>query len=172
MVLKAALANVVLAGFTLDGGEEYESLAAETVSERLALLMAIVRVDLWTVKTMTEDNPALAKVRYYTEDSPSTGATFLTRNMDPWVQCTPKLRADNVAIARLLIENGADIEGFGGYAWSPGGRPLHIAVNHDNVGVARLLLEAGATPTRWPRTRRRSSGASAKVFAWPQRRRC
>ena len=66
---------------------------------------------------------------------------------------TPALRADNLAIARLLIENGADIEGFGGYAWSSGGRPLHIAVNHDNVGVARLLLEAGADPNALARDR-------------------
>ena len=153
VTLKAALANVVLAGFTLDGGEEYESFAAEAISERLALLTAIDRVDLSTVKTMLDANPALAKVRYYTEDSPNDGATFLTRNMDPWVQWTPQLRADNVAIARLLIENGADIEGFGGYAWSSGGRPLHIAANHDNVGVARLLLDAGADPNALARDR-------------------
>ncbi|MCY3621682.1 MAG: carboxypeptidase regulatory-like domain-containing protein [Gammaproteobacteria bacterium] len=153
VALKAALADVVLSGFTLDGGGDYESFTAETVSERLALLMAIDRVDLPTVKTMLEVNPELAKVRYYTEDSPSTGATFLTRNMDPWVRWTPELRADNVAIARLLIENGADVEGFGGYAWSSGGRPLHIAANHDNVGVARLLLEAGADPNGLVRDR-------------------
>ncbi len=152
VALKAALTNVALAGFTLDGGEDYESFAAETVSERLALLMAIDRVDLPAVKAMLEATPALAKVRYYTEDS-DTGATFLTRNMDPWVQWTPELRADNLAIARLLIDNGADIEGFGGYAWSSGGRPLHIAANHDNVGVARLLLEAGADPNALARDR-------------------
>ena len=153
VTLKAALSNVALSGFTLDGGEEYESFKAETVSERLALLMAIDRVDLPTVKTMLEANPALAKVRYYTEDAPRTGATFLTRNMDPWVRWTPELRADNVEVARLLIESGADIEGFGGYAWSSGGRPLHIAANHDNVGVARLLLEAGADPNALARDR-------------------
>ena len=152
VALKAALANVALSGFTLDGGEDYESLAAETVSERLALLMAIDRVDLPTVEAMLEANPTLAKTRYYTEDT-DTGATFLTRNMDPWVQWTPELRADNAAIARLLIENGADVEGFGGYAWSSGGRPLHIAANHDNVGVARLLLEAGADPNALARDR-------------------
>ena len=82
-----------------------------------------------------------------------TGATYLTRNMNPWVRWTPELRADNLAVARLLIENGADIEGFGGYAWSSGGRPLHIAANHDNVGVARLLLEAGADPNAMARDR-------------------
>ncbi|MYE25080.1 MAG: hypothetical protein F4Y01_14255 [Gammaproteobacteria bacterium] len=152
VALKAALTNVVLAGFSLDGGEDYESFAAETVSERLALLMAIDRVDLPTVKAMLDANPALAKVRYYTEDS-DTGATFLTRNMDPWVQWTPELRADNQTIARLLIDNGADIEGFGGYAWSSGGRPLHIAANHDNAGVARLLLDAGADPNALARDR-------------------
>ena len=42
----------MLAGFTLDGGEEYESFTAETVSERLKLLMAIDRVDLPTVKAI------------------------------------------------------------------------------------------------------------------------
>ena len=152
VALKAALTNVVLAGFTLDGGEDYESFAAETVAERLALVMAIDRIDLPTVKAMLEANPALAKTRYYTEDS-NTGATFLTRNMDPWVQWTPELRADNLAIARLLIENGADIEGLGGYAWSSGGRPLHIAANHDNAGVARLLLDAGADPNALARDR-------------------
>ena len=66
--------------------------------------------------------------------------------MDPWVQWTPDLRADNVAIAKLLIENGADIEGFGGYAWSTGDRPLHIAANHDNLGVIRILFRGGANP--------------------------
>ncbi len=115
--------------------------------------MAIDRVDLPTVTAMLEDNPALAKVRYYTQDSPQTGATFLTRNMDPWVQWTPEIRADNLAIARLLIENGSDIEGFGGYAWSSGGRPLHIAANHDNARVARLLLEAGADANALARDR-------------------
>ncbi|MDE0039307.1 MAG: carboxypeptidase regulatory-like domain-containing protein [Gammaproteobacteria bacterium] len=168
VALKAALANVVLAEFTLDGGEEHETFAADTISERLALLMAIDRVDLATVKTMLKDNPELAKVRYYTEDSPSTGATFLTRNMDPWVRWTPELRADNVAIARLLVENGADIEGFGGYAWSSGGRPLHIAANHDNVGVARLLLEAGADPNALARDRTPlewSTGQGVRVAA-------
>ena len=152
VALKAALANVALSGFTLDGGEDYESFAAETIAERLALLMALDRVDLPTVEAMLEANPALAKTRYYTEDT-DTGATFLTRNMDPWVQWTPELRADNAAIARLLIENGADVEGFGGYAWSSGGRPLNIAANHDNVGVARLLLEAGADPNALARER-------------------
>ena len=73
--------------------------------------------------------------------------------MDPWVQWTPELRADNLSVARLLIENGADIEGFGGYAWSSGGRPLHIAANHDNVRVAKLLLEAGADPNALARDR-------------------
>lgn len=168
VTLKAALANVVVTGFTLDGGEEYESFAAETISERLALLMAIDRVDLATVTTMLEANPALAKVRYYTEDSPATGASFLTRNMDPWVQWTPELRADNLSVARLLIENGADIEGFGGYAWSSGGRPLHIAANHDNVGVARLLLEAGADPNALARDRpplEWSAGQGVRVAA-------
>ncbi len=167
VTLKAALANVALSGFTLDGGEDYESFAAETVSERLALLMAIDRVDLPTVKAMLAANPALAKTRYYTEDS-DTGATFLTRNMDPWVRWTPELRADNVAIARLLIDNGADIEGFGGYAWSSGGRPLHIAANHDNAGVARLLLEAGADPNALARDRpplQWSVGQGARVAA-------
>ncbi|MDE0662150.1 MAG: carboxypeptidase regulatory-like domain-containing protein [Gammaproteobacteria bacterium] len=168
VALKAALANVVLAEFTLDGGEEHETFAADTISERLALLMAIDRIDLATVETMLKDNPELAKVRYYTEDSPSTGATFLTRNMDPWVRWTPELRADNVAIARLLVENGADIEGFGGYAWSSGGRPLHIAANHDNVGVARLLLEAGADPNALARDRTPlewSTGQGVRVAA-------
>ena len=168
VALKAALANVELAAFTLDGGAEYESFPAEAISERLALLMAIDRVDLPTVRTMLVANPALGKVRYHTEDSPSTGATFLTRNMDPWVQWTPELRADNVAIARLLIENGADIEGFGGYAWSSGGRPLHIAANHDNVGVARLLLESGADPNALARDRTPlewSTGQGVRVAA-------
>ena len=152
VALKAALANVELSGFTLEGGEDYESFPAETVAERLALLMAIDRVDLPTVTKMLADNPELAKVRYYTEESRS-GATFLTRNMDPWVQWTPELRADNLAIARLLIDNGADIEGLGGYAWSSDGRPLHIAANHDNAGVAQLLLEAGADPNALARDR-------------------
>ncbi|MCY4057873.1 MAG: carboxypeptidase-like regulatory domain-containing protein, partial [Gammaproteobacteria bacterium] len=54
VALKAALANVVLAEFSLDGGEEHETFAAETTSERLALLMAIDRVDLARVRTMLE----------------------------------------------------------------------------------------------------------------------
>ncbi|MCY4128874.1 MAG: ankyrin repeat domain-containing protein [Gammaproteobacteria bacterium] len=146
VVLKAALSNVGLEHFTLDGGEDYETYSAETIAERLKLLMAIDRVDLATVSSMLNTNPDLATVRYYTEDSPNTGATFLTRNMNPWVKWTPMRRADNVAIARLLIENGADIEGYGGYSWSSEGRPLHLAANHDNTDVARLLLDAGANP--------------------------
>ena len=149
MTLKAALANVVLAGFTLDGGAEHESFAAETISERLALLMAIDRVDLSTVTTMLEANPALAKVRYYTEDSPATGASFLTRNMDPWVQWTARASRrqfeDSAAPDR---ERRRHRGGSVATRWSSGGRPLHIAANHDNVGVARLLLEAGADPQR------------------------
>lgn len=69
---------------------------------------------------------------------------------------------------RLLIENGADIEGFGGYAWSSGGRPLHIAANHDNAGVARLLLEAGADPNALARDRpplEWSAGQGVRVAA-------
>lgn len=157
-IFKAALTNVNLTGFTLDGGSEHESFKAETVSERFKMLMAIDRLDLGTVKQMLEANPELATVRYYTEDAPKHGATFLTRNMDQWVVWTPELRETNAAIAKLLIDGGADIEGPGGYAWSAGGRPLHIAANHDNVRVARLLLEAGAevnslvnekTPLEW-----------------------
>ena len=152
-ILKAGLLNVELSRFTLDGDEDYETFTAEVIAERLKMLMAIDRVDLATVSDMLRANPGLAMVRYYTEDAPQTGATFLTRNMNPWVRWTPDLRADNVAIAKLLIENGADIEGIGGYAWSSGGRPLHIAANHNNVGVIRLLLEAGADPNALARDR-------------------
>ena len=152
-ILKAGLTNVELTDFALDGGEDYESHRAEDIAMQLNFLMAIDRVDLPTVTNMLRSNPSLAKVRYYTEDSPQTGASFLTRNMDPWVQWSPERRADNVAIAKLLIEHGADIEGFGGYAWSSSGRSLHVAANHNNVGVIRLLLDAGADPNSLARDR-------------------
>ena len=155
VTLKAALENVSFEGFVADGGENHESFAADVLEERFAFLMAIDRVDVVTVRAMLAAKPDLAKVRYHTLDAPITGAHFLTRALTPWARWTPETRRDNAEIIRLLVYHGADVEGFGGYAWSSQGRPLHVAANHANVAAIRILLEAGANPNSTDQNGRR-----------------
>lgn len=156
VTLKAALDNVSFEGLLADGGESLESFPAEVLQERFAFLMAIDRVDVATVRSMLIANPTLAAVRYHTLDASITGSHYLTRALTPWVvRWTPQLRRDNAEIIRLLINHGADIEGFGGYAWSSQGRPLHVAASHGKAEAVRILLAAGADPNSTAQNGRR-----------------
>jgi ankyrin repeat protein len=49
-------------------------------------------------------------------------------------------RDNSIAIAKLLIERGADVDAKGNGGWTP----LHLATANNHTEIAKLLIELGA----------------------------
>ncbi len=84
-------------------------------------------------------------------DTSETVELLLTRGADPnaGLYLHSATRANDVALATLLLEHGADIESAAnitvdGNPWNDI-TPLHIATLNPNLDVVELLLDRGAT---------------------------
>lgn len=98
--------------------------------------------DVDRVRRLLDGDPGLARARFVAADG--SGRTSLHVVTD-W----PGYFAGGPAIARLLIEAGADVDartaGPGGNTDEPGAEtPLHYAASSDDVDVAEVLIDAGA----------------------------
>ncbi len=58
--------------------------------------------------------------------------------------CAIQNKVDALQVSRLLISNGANVNGAGDSGGESTKTPLFIAVNQNNVELVRLLLEQGA----------------------------
>ena len=135
------LRDVTMQGFTFDGGEEYPSRSAAEVAAQLALAMALDRNDVEKVRAMLQDNPGLATDRILSPDAPAGGSTFLHRIVGAY-----GTSAEDVEIARLLIERGADVNAEGGQARGSGESALGYAGFFGSPPLVQLFLEHGADP--------------------------
>ena len=137
----AWLPDVVMADFTLDGATIYPTRPAEEIAELLALTMAIDGDDVDAVKTMLSVSPSLATTRILSPDAPAAGSTFLHRIV--WVGRTS---AEDVEMARLLIEHGADVNARGGQARGAGLSALGYAGFCGSAPLVELFLAHGGVP--------------------------
>ena len=88
-------------------------------------------------------------------DTSEMAELLLTRGADPnaGLYLHSAARANDVALATLLLEHGADIEAAAnitvdGNPWNDI-TPLHIATLNSNLDVVELLLDRGATINTW-----------------------
>lgn len=98
--------------------------------------------DVEHLRRLLEEDPGLASARLVAADG--SGGTPLHAVTD-W----PGYFPDGPAVARLLIEAGADVDarthGRGGKIDEPGSEtPLHYAASSDDVDVAEALIDGGA----------------------------
>ena len=69
------------------------------------------------------------------------GLSLLTTKNDAgWTPLHEAARKDAVATAKMLLENGADVNAQDDKGWTP----LHWAARKDAVATATVLLENGA----------------------------
>jgi len=64
-----------------------------------------------------------------------------------WTDLTPlhwAAMTDSLKAAEFLIQQGADVNAFGGAFWRWGSTPLHVASRRGSLAVARVLLASGA----------------------------
>ncbi len=99
--------------------------------------------DLATVKAELMRDPSLA-TRTFGPRRPILHLAFSN-----YIHVRPDLQSDMIAMAELLVENGADVND--GYAQNPGDdhllSALYGAIGHaDNMVLGRWLLEHGANP--------------------------
>ena len=134
------LRDVVLQGFTLDGGRDYPQRSAEEVADLLALAMAIDRQDVGAVKEMLGRDPGLATARFYPADTGANGSAVLHRVGRDYVSASDA----ECEIAELLIEHGADINSFDGQGDGQGRSALERAAYYGNPRLVELYLAHGA----------------------------
>ncbi len=97
--------------------------------------------DLATVRDLLEAEPDRA-----VEDT-SGRRPILWLAGSRWLRARPELEADMLAIAELLLANGADVND--GVPWDDGHKlsALYLAIGHsNNMPLGRWLLEHGADP--------------------------
>ena len=135
------LRDVVMENFTLDDGDEYPPHPAEEIAAMLALTMAIDREDVAAVQAMLEHNSGLATARLLSPDAPVKGTTFLHRIVQAY-----STSAKDVAIARLLIKHGADVNAEGGQARGSGESALGYAGFFGSAPLVELFLAHGGDP--------------------------
>ena len=140
-----------------------------------ALVEAIHSGDVGSLTVLLREHPGLASARLvdekgssgtplhavtdwpgYFPHGPEVAATLLDAGADPnahiegsWHAETPlhwAASSDDVDVARVLIDRGADVEAVG--ASIAGGAPLDDAVGYGCWQVARLLVERGARVDR------------------------
>jgi ankyrin repeat protein len=107
------------------------------------LATAVVLGDVDRVRAALEADPGLV-----TRTDPATGWTALHAVCaSRWNRLDPGREEGLVAVARLLLDAGADPTGVVGGARNAGWKPLRCAVaGEPNAEIARLLLDRGAVP--------------------------
>ena len=150
------LRDVVMEHFTLDGGEQYPSRPAAEVAAQLALAMAVDRNDVAEVKALLARDPGLATARILSPDAPAAGSTFLHRIVGAY-----GTSAEDVEMARLLIERGADVNAEGGQARGSGESALGYAGFFGSPPLVELYLLHGADPDYVSSTGNSVAGATA-----------
>ncbi|HEV7300754.1 MAG TPA: ankyrin repeat domain-containing protein [Tepidisphaeraceae bacterium] len=110
----------------------------------LDLFHACILLDLPRVKTLLKADPATATAR---DENGFTPLHYVTASAH--FSQSPKHLANQLAIAQLLIDNGADVNAT--YVWQGGGEwPIPVLYRacglHDNPALTELLLKAGAQP--------------------------
>ena len=124
-------------------GRAARMLAARPELAGYNLATAVVLGDADRVLTALEADPGLA-----TRTDPATGWTALhAACASKWNRLDPA-RADGLAaVAKLLLDAGADPHGVAPGGGNGGWRPLRCAVaGEPNAEIARLLLDRGAVP--------------------------
>lgn len=106
-----------------DGTYEYDALYAALAFDKRDILEYIMQQ-----KKFSDINET------YSEDA----ETPLT------MACTIKNKADALAVSKVLVENGANVNGAGPSGGERTKYPLLSAVNQDNVELVKYLIEKGA----------------------------
>jgi uncharacterized protein len=105
----------------------------------IELRLAVRAGDVAAIQGLLRDYPGLASARLGSEGNSTTPLLLVT----DW----PGYFLDGPAIARLLIEAGADLNARTADPPSdtdPGETPLHFAASSDDVDVAEVLIDGGA----------------------------
>ena len=144
--------DVTFAGFILDGGDRYPSRPARDVSDLLAAVTAIghnwrletlpTSKDVADIRALLKRNPGLATARIVAPDAYEQGSTLLHRVVRGYVDASDA----EYEIARLLIENGADVNVRGGQARGSGWTVLGNASFFANPRLVELYLAHGGVP--------------------------
>lgn len=123
-------------------GRAARMLAARPELASYNLATAVVLGDVDRVRTALEADPGLA-----TRADQATGWTALhAACASKWNQLDPGREEGLAAVAKLLLDAGADPNGVAG-GRNAGWRPLRCAVaGAPNAGIAQLLLDRGAVP--------------------------
>jgi len=106
-----------------------------TVDGEIRAIEAIRTGDVDTLRALLAGRPGLAAARL--------GGQAGTRTPLHVVTDWPGYFPNGPAVARLLIEAGADVDA-GAEADGSGETPLHWTASSDDVDVARVLIDAGA----------------------------
>lgn len=140
----------------------------DRAAKRQRLLVALQHGQMWRVEQMLEDIAEiragdlhlacalcdLETVREVLEREPSRAVEdasgrrpIVTLAWSRWIHSRPDLQSDMLAIADLLLANGADVND--GVPWEGGHKlsVLYLAIGaSDNMALGRWLLEHGADP--------------------------
>lgn len=112
-------------------------------SERRLFWTAVADDDIDCVKTLLDQHPELVRERYFGvawKPEPVEGVQFTNTALH-----TTAVNSQ-VELAKLLIENGADVDAIG-YEENKGlTPPIVLAAWEGSVEMLRLLLDAGADP--------------------------
>lgn len=116
--------------------------APDLAEEDFSLCLWLYRLE--PLRAMLADRPTRATEPLNGQTPP---LTVLARSK--WIHHQPSLERDMLEIARLLLENGADLD-LGAPVYDDSHHllsPLYFAIGHaDNMALGRWLLEQGANP--------------------------
>lgn len=144
-----AAAEAILAARRAAGSpvDAFEAAIADDAARLAALLDAepalanAVRPDGWPVLHLTGFWGAPAAAALLLDRGADVHARSRNATANTALHATLAMSQD-LAVARLLLERGADPDAIGGAGW----RPLHVAASRGSADAVTLLLAHGATP--------------------------
>ncbi len=148
----------------------HETVGLDRAGKQQKLKIAVSHGQTWRIERLLAETPDLADglfgiqcalyMREPIEQALAEDPSLATREFGPrrpilhlayskWIKARPDLEDDMLAIARLLVKHGADVNDS--YAFPPGGdhrlSALYGAIGHaDNMVLGRWLLDHGADP--------------------------